>query len=75
MKVRELIKLLKEENPEAELYTHSGVSMDAFKIEGIKSGFTNNNDWMITHSEWAYVDDMYKGNGLSNPIVLLEEDV
>lgn len=75
MRVKELIKLLQEENPEAELYTHSGVScMDAFKLASVKRGFTNNDDWMITHSEWAYIDDMYAGNGLSIPIVILEED-
>lgn len=75
MKVKELIKLLQEENPEAEIYTHSGVfCTDAFKLASVKRGFTNNDDWMITHSEWAYDDEMYDRNGLSIPIVILEED-
>lgn len=75
MKVKELIKLLQEENPEAEIYTHSSVfCMDAFKLASVGRGFTDNDDWMITHSEWAYIDDMYSGNGLSIPIVILEEE-
>lgn len=76
MKVKELIKLLKEENPEAELYTHSGFShADAFKLSHVKRGFSNNIEWFITHSEWDYIENMDSEKSLNIPIVILEEDV
>lgn len=75
MKVKELIKLLQEENPEATLYMHSyECCMDAFKFGGVKRGFANNDDFVITHSEWAYTEDMYAKNDLNIPIVILEEE-
>lgn len=75
MKVKELIKLLQEENPEATLYMHSyECCMDAFKFGGVKRGFANNDDFVITHSEWAYDDEVYAKNDLSIPVVILEEE-
>ena len=48
--------------------------MDAFKFGGVKRGFANNDDFVITHSEWAYTEDMYAKNDLNIPIVILEEE-
>lgn len=75
MKVKELIELLEQENPEAEVYTHPFVhSPDLYKLGTVGNGYINNDDWMVTHSEWAYANEMHSGNRLTIPIVILEEE-
>lgn len=75
MKVKELIEMLQQQNPEAEVYTHPYTySPELFKLGDVNNGYTNNDDWMVTHSEWAYVGDATAGNGLTIPIVILEEE-